>query len=375
MEFAVTDEEQMLRDSVRSFLEARAPLSRVRTIMETETGHDAELWAEIAGLGWPGLAIAEEHGGAGYTMRELGIVMEELGRSLLPAPFLSSVVLGAGAVGIAGSEEQRAQLLPGVASGERIVAVATVEQGRGWGVSDIATTVREEDGSLVIDGVKSYVVDGHIADTLLVSARTESGDVDLLIVDAGGEGVTVRRLETMDMTRKQAEVSLDSVQVPESARLGEPGSAVATLEALYDLAAVALAYEQVGGAQRCLEMSVGYAKDREQFGRAIGSFQAVKHKCADMLIRVESARSAAYFAGWAAASGNAAELAIAAPLAKSYCSQAFFENAGDTIQVHGGIGFTWEHDAHLFFKRAKADELLLGEPSRWRAKLADRLGL
>ena len=375
MQFVVDDEQMMLRDSVRGFLESRAPLGRVRALMETDIGYDPSVWAEMAGLGWQGLAIGEEYGGAGYTLRELGVVMEELGRSLLPSPFLSTVILGAGVIAAAGSEEQRSQLLAEIAGGDRLVALAVVEPGRGWDPADIATTWRRDDEGFVVDGVKSYVLDGHIADTLVVSALSEEGGVDLFLVESDAPGVDRRLLETMDMTRKQAEVSLSAVRLSAPARLGSPGSAPSVLDDLYDTAAVALAHEQVGGAQRCLDMSVAYAKDREQFGRAIGSFQAVKHMCADMLIRLESARSAAYHAAWAAAVGDTGELPIAAALAKACCSEAFFENAGDTIQIHGGIGFTWEHDAHLFFKRAKSDEILFGDPSRWRARLADLLGI
>jgi alkylation response protein AidB-like acyl-CoA dehydrogenase len=198
--------------------------------------------------------------------------------------------------------------------------------------------------------------------------------ISIVVVPAGTRGVRRRLLETMDMTRKQAEIVFDEVRVPASGVLGEPGSGWSALAATLTRAVVALAHEQVGGAHRCLDMAVEYAKARVQFGRPIGSFQAVKHKCADMLVRVESARSAAYYAGWAAAAGDD-ELQIVAPLAKSYCSEAFFFCAAENIQVHGGIGFTWEHDAHLFFKRAKTDELLFGSPAFHRQLLAERLGI
>ncbi len=374
MNFAFTPEQEMLRDTVRSFLEDKAPTTRVRELMETDTGFDAGLWSEMAQLGLPAMHIPEEYGGAGFSHLELGIVLEELGRALTPAPMLSSVVLGANLLLLNGTDAQRKELLAPVAMGERRLAVALVDEGGSWDDAGGGTTVTAEGEEVVLTGTKSYVVDGHTADTLLVAARDTDGVLDFFIVDADAPGVTKSLLETMDMTRKQAAVRLDGVRLPSAARVGTPGSGEGALAKLYDLAAVALAFEQVGGAQRCMEMSVEYAKERDQFGRPIGSFQAIKHKCADMLVEVESAKSAAYYAGWAA-TADEAELAVGAPLAKAYCSDAYFFCAAENIQVHGGIGFTWEHDAHLYFKRAKTSQLMFGEPARWRAVLADRIGL
>jgi alkylation response protein AidB-like acyl-CoA dehydrogenase len=374
MNFALNDEQVMLRDSVRSFLADRVPLTRVRELMETDAGFDPELWAEMAQMGWQAMAIPEEYGGAGYSSFELGIILEEMGRMLTPAPFLSSVVLGANTILLAGNEIQKKELLPGIAAGERRVAVATAERAGNWDPAAIELAAAADGDDVVLSGTKSYVLDGHTADTLLVAARNADGVIDFYVVPADAAGVSVTKLETMDMTRKQAEIVLTDVRLPAAARLGEPGIGAATIEQLYDLAVSALAFEQVGGAQVCMEMSVEYAKVRVQFGRPIGSFQAIKHKCADMLVATESARSAAYYAGWAAAVGDV-DLSIAAPLAKACCSDAYFDVAADTIQVHGGIGFTWEHDAHLYFKRAKTDQLLFGDSTRWRAELADRLGL
>jgi alkylation response protein AidB-like acyl-CoA dehydrogenase len=234
------------------------------------------------------------------------------------------------------------------------------------------TAVADGDGYR-LSGTKSYVLDGHTADTVIVAARTGEG-ISLFLVPGDAPGLRRARLETMDMTRKQAELVFEDVAVPASALLGAPGTGWDTLAAVLEFAAVALAFEQVGGAQKCMEMSVEYAKVRTQFGRPIGSFQAIKHKCADMLLHVESAKSAAYYAGWAASEEND-EFPIVAPLAKAYCSDAYFDVASETIQVHGGIGFTWDHDAHLYFKRAKSSELMFGDPAYQRAILADRLGL
>ena len=374
MNFALSDEQMMLRDSVRSFLEDKAPLTRVRELMETESGFDSELWSEMAAMGWQSMAIPEAYGGAGYSSFELGIILEEMGRMMTPGPFFSSVLLGANTVLLAGTDEQKQQLLPGIATGERRVAVAISEPDGSWDPAAVEMAALLAGDEVVLTGTKSYVLDGHTADTLLVAARTPDGAVDLYVVPADAPGVAATRLETMDMTRKQAEVTFDQVRVAAGARLGDAGRGVETIRKLYDLAVAALAFEQVGGAQECLAMSVEYAKERVQFGRPIGSFQAIKHKCADMLVAVESAKSAADYAGWAAAE-DVAELPVAAALALACCSDAFFDVAADTIQVHGGIGFTWEHDAHLYFKRAKTDQLLFGDSSQWRATLADRLGI
>ena len=379
MNFAFSEEQQMLRATARRFLDDKVPSEVVRRLMETDTGFDPKLWADIAEQGWQAMAIPEAYGGAGFTFMEQAILMEEMGRSLFPAPFLSSIVLGADLILTAGSEGQKLELLPGVASGERRVALAHVEESGTWDSSGISMVAKRDGDAFVLDGIKSFVLDGHTADTLLVVVRTTEGSSDdegisLLVVDATAPGVSRRRLETMDMTRKQAEIVFSGVRVPESALLGAEGTGWAALQDTLTRAVVALSFEQVGGAQTCLDMSVEYAKVRVQFGRPIGSFQAIKHKCADMLVDVEAAKSAAYYAGWAVTEDDP-EVAIVAPLAKSYCSEAYFHCAAENIQIHGGIGFTWEHDAHLYFKRAKTDELLFGTPAQHRAVLADRLGL
>jgi alkylation response protein AidB-like acyl-CoA dehydrogenase len=245
-----------------------------------------------------------------------------------------------------------------------------VEETGRWDLDSVGLSAARSDGGWVLDGVKMFVLDGHVADLILVAAKAPKG-LSLFAVQSDAEGLTSTPLKTMDLTRKQARIELAGVP----ARLvGEEGAAGAGLAKTLDLAAVALAAEQVGGAQRVLDMSVEYAKTRIQFGRPIGSFQAIKHKCADMLLEVESAKSAAYYAGWAAAD-DSDELPVAASLAKSYCSEAYFHAAAENIQIHGGIGFTWEHDAHLYFKRAKSSELLFGDPAYHREILAQRIGI
>jgi alkylation response protein AidB-like acyl-CoA dehydrogenase len=371
MLFATPPEGEMLRDAVRSYLADKAPAARVRELMETDEGFDRAMWKEMGDMGWASVAVPETHGGAGMGYRELGIVMEELGRSLLPAPFLSSAVLGAAAVQAAGSESQVAELLPEIASGASRWAVAVAEPATSWSLDAVSTRVEGSGGGIRLRGTKSYVVDGHTADRLVIAARDDDR-VRFFVVAADAEGLEAHRLETMDMTRKQAEVRLSGVEP--LTELDGSRDAGEAFERLTDAAAAMLAHEQVGGAERCMEMSVGYAKERMQFGRPIGSFQAVKHTCAQMLIDVEAARTTALYASGALAEGSE-DVPVAAALARVRCSEAFFDVAGRTIQVHGGIGFTWEHDAHLYFKRAKTSQLLLGRPREWRAMLAQRLGL
>jgi len=379
MNFAFTEEQEELKKGARQFLENYSASEHVRAMMETDDGYDPQVWSRISSeLGWPSLHIPEEYGGSGFSYVELIAVMEEMGRALLCAPFFSSVCLAANALLVGGTEEQKQEHLPGIAAGETIATVAFTEPNGKWDASGIQTTATVDGDSVVLEGTKSFVIDGHTANLLIVAARQPgtSGEdgVDLYAVPADTAGVERRLLNTMDMTRKQAEVKLEGARIPASNRLGDAGSGWATLSKTLDLAAVALAAEQVGGAQRCLDMSVEYAKVRVQFGRPIGSFQAIKHKCADMLLEVESSRSAAYYAGWAAAEDNE-ELLTVAPLAKAYCSDAYFHCAAENIQIHGGIGFTWEHDAHLYFKRAKSSEILFGDATYHRELLAQRIGL
>ncbi len=371
MNFAFTDEQEELRRAVRRYLEDKSPISEVRRLMETDTGYDPAVWSQMANqLGLQALIIPEEYGGAGFGYVELVVVLEEMGRSLLCAPFFSTVALATNALVSSGDEAAMSEYLPAIATGEVTATVALTEDSGRWDLDGVALTAAGEGADWRLDGHKSFVVDGHTAGLILVAARTTSG-LSLFAVDAAADGLTRQSLATMDQTRKQARLQFSGTP----ARLvGSDGQAGPVLRKTLDLAAVALAAEQVGGAQRVLDMSVEYAKSRIQFGRPIGSFQAIKHKCADMLLEVESAKSAAYYAGWAAAEDNE-ELAVTACLAKAYCSEAYFHSAAENIQIHGGIGFTWEHDAHLYFKRAKSSELILGDPAYHRELLAQRIGI
>ncbi len=371
MNFGFSEEQEELRRAVRRFLEDKSPSSEVRRLMETTDGYDPAVWAQMANqLGLQSLTIPEEHGGAGFGYIELVVVLEEMGRALLCAPYFSTVALATNALLASGDTAAQAGYLPGIASGETMATLAYTEDSGRWDLDGITLEASPGEDGWTLSGVKSYVLDGHTASLVLVAART-GGGVSLFAVAGDAPGLQATPLATMDQTRKQARLEFSAVP----ARLvGAEGAAGPVLRKTLDLAAVALAAEQVGGAQRVLEMSVDYAKTRVQFGRPIGSFQAIKHKCADMLLEVESAKSAAYYAAWAAAEDND-ELPVTACLAKAYCSEAYFHAAAENIQIHGGIGFTWEHDAHLYFKRAKSSELILGDPTYHRELLAQRIGI
>ena len=371
MNFAFTEEQEELRKTVRAFLEAKSPESAVRELMETETGYDTAVWAQMAEqMGLQGLHIPEEFGGSGYSYVELGIVLEEMGRALLCAPFFSSVVLAANTLLQSGDDAAKKTHLPGIAGGETIATVAFTEPSGKWDEAGITMEATAAGGGFTLNGTKMFVLDGHTAELIVVAARTGKG-VSLFTVEGSAQGLTRVALSTMDQTRKQARLEFDNVP---ATLLGTEGEGWKVLSTVLDLAAVGLAAEQVGGAQKVLEMAVEYAKVRVQFGRPIGSFQAIKHKCADMLLEVESAKSAAYYGMWCASEMND-ELPSVASLAKAYCSEAYFHATAENIQIHGGIGFTWEHPAHLYFKRAKSSELLFGDPTYHRELLAQRIGI
>lgn len=375
MNFTFSDEQEELRRTIRRFCEQKSPSGEVRRLMETPEGFDEGVWKQMASeLGVQGLAIGEEYGGQGFSFVELGIVMEEFGRALLCAPFFSTVCLAAMAILNAGTEEQRRALLPPIVAGERIAALAFAESGGGWDARSITTTATPDGDAFRLNGTKSYVIDGLSANLLVVAARepgSEGADgIGLFAVDADADGVAREALPVMDLTRKQAQITFSGAR---ATALGNAESGWANIAKTLDQAAVCLAAESTGGAQCCLDMAVDYAKTRVQFGKPIGQFQAIKHKCADMLLDVESARTAAYHAMWSAAADD--ELPVAASMAKSYCTEAFFRVASENIQVHGGIGFTWEHDAQLYYKRAKTSELLFGDPTYHRERIADALGI
>jgi alkylation response protein AidB-like acyl-CoA dehydrogenase len=370
--FEVTEEQELLRATVRDLLATRAGSARVREVMLGDDGLDLDLWAELAGLGLLGLTIPEEHGGAGASFVEVAVVAEELGRTLAPVPYLSSAVLGTTALLHGAGDHQRATHLPAVASGETRLALAHLDD-RGRLTADPGVRAARDGDGWVLDGTAGYVVDGRTADLVVTAAVTDDG-IQLFLVAGGADGLTRTDVEVLDLTRPMATLAYDGVRVDDTARLTGGDPVIALHEAL-TAGVVAIACEQVGGARAVLASTTAYARDRVQFGRAIGSFQAVKHRLAEMLGQVESARSAAAHAARVVASGDLQERAIAAPLAASYCAEVYEQATGDSIQLFGGIGFTWEHDAHLYFKRAKATKLLLGDPKHHRALLAEALGV
>jgi alkylation response protein AidB-like acyl-CoA dehydrogenase len=378
MILGVTQEQEELRASVRRFLADRAPITAVRELMETTDGLDAGVWRQAGEqLGLQGIAIPEEYGGSGFSFAEQAIVLEELGAALYGGPYLASAVLATTALLASADEDARKTYLPGIASGDTIATLAFTEEDGSWEPDAIRLSANPpnaaQDNSAdgwQLDGRKSFVLDGHTANLILVVART--GDaLSLFAVPAEASGLTRTALPTLDQTRKLAR--LDFAAVP-ATLIGSVGDGRAVLSRTLDVAAIAQAAEQLGGAQRALDMAVEYAKVRHQFGRPIGSFQAIKHRCADLLLEVESLRSAVQYAA-AAVAENSAEVPVVAALVKAYASDVYFHVAAENIQIHGGIGFTWEHDAHLYFKRAKASELFLGDASYHREHLATRIGL
>ena len=379
MDFRFNEEQKELRAIARAFLDEKSGSEQVRAAMESELGWDEALWAELGGeLGWPSVQIPEEYGGLGLTYVELVALLEISGENLLCAPFFSSACLGAGALLAAASEEQKKEFLPGIAEGQTRATLAHTGPTGAPGCAGVEVTATAEADEFVLEGSHSFVVDGHSADLLIVATRRPGSagteGIALFALPGDAPGLTRTPLTTLDLTRRLARVDFSGVRVPGSALLGGNDDAGPALERALELSAIGLAAEQVGGAQRCLDLSVAYAQEREQFGRPIGSFQAIKHKCADMMVEVECARSAAYYAACVVAE-EGDELPECAALAAAQCAEAYFRCAADAIQIHGGVGFTWEYDVHLHFKRAGGGERLLGEPAYHRERIAQEIGL
>jgi alkylation response protein AidB-like acyl-CoA dehydrogenase len=365
--FAWSEEQDEFRASVRRFAAERWPVAESRRLAATETGFDPAAWRQLAELGLLGLAVPEAEGGQGFSMLELSIALDELGRELAGGPYFASACLAARALGNAATPAERAELLPGLASGETIAALAVLDAPGAPREEGVACAARA--GRL--HGAKRFVIDAQNAGLLLLAAREEAGGVALYALDRAAPGVRVEPAPGLDLTRKLAHVHLDGAP---ARRLGPMGSAWPALARTLAEGAIGLAAEQIGAASRCLALSVAHAKTRAQFGRPIGSFQAVKHRAVDALTALELARSAAWWSAWVAAF-RPAELFEAAAIAHTTASEAFEKAAYECIHLHGGMGFTWEHDAHLYYRRARADRALLGEPAAHRAGLARQLGL
>ena len=367
MDFDLSKPQKLLKESARALLSRECGAGRVRELMETETAHDEGLWQSLADQGWTGLVVPEEQGGLGLGLVEMAAVAEEMGRACLPGAFLSTL-FAAALVERAGDAEQRAKYLEPIAAGELKATVALLEEGASWDADAVKFEAKRDGGSFSLNGRKLFVPDAGVADLLVCVAR-DGDSLALLPVGRGAEGLTVRPMPSMDATRKLYEVNFEGVAVAESDALGADGDAGGALRVASEVATAVLCAEMVGGMQWVLDTTVEYAKTRQQFGRPIGSFQAVQHMCADMLLLTESARSAAYYAAWALTENDPAARA-AVSVAKAYCSDAYREVANRGVQVHGGIGFTWEHDLHLYYKRSKSSETLFGDATFHRERIA-----
>ncbi len=378
MDFGFNQEQELLRNTARKFLENECTSEFVRARMAEPAGVTDAFWTKLAEQGWTGLVYPEEFGGTGLGFVDLTVLMEEMGRAVMPGPFFSTL-LGGLTILEAGSAAQKKEWLTKIAGGEAKAALAFTEPNARWDAAAVAVTAREAGGKYTLSGTKLFVLDAHVADVIVVVARTRESKrpeegLSLFLVPKGARGLTVKLLPTMDQTRKLCEVKFDDVVVGAEALLGPRDGAWAPLARVLDRATVALCAEMCGGAQRVLDMTTEYAKIRIAFGKPIGSYQGVKHRAADMLVESENAKSLTYYAAWAV-DENVPEAPLAASMAKAYASDAFRKIAGAGIQLHGGIGFTWEHDLHLYFKRAKSSEFTFGDATYHRERVAQLINL
>ena len=379
MNFGFNEEQELLRSTARKFFDNECASDTVRKLMDGPEGMTPDLWKKIVEQGWTGLIFADEHGGMGLGFVDLVVLMEEMGRAVVPGPFFSTVLLGGLAIREAGTDAQKKAWLPKISSGEARATLAWMEPSAELGARGITLTATAKGPGFTLDGTKLFVHDANTADVIVVAARTASGKspeegVSLFLVPKGTPGLSVTLLPTMDQTRKLCEVAFKNVEVGADALMGQAGSGWAPLARVIDRATVALCAEMCGGAQKVLEMTVEYAKIRQAFGRPIGSYQGVKHKAADMLVDVENSKSITYYAAWAM-DEDVPEGPLAVSMAKAYVSDAYRRVAGAGIQLHGGIGFTWEHDLHLYFKRAKGSEFTFGDATWHRERVAQLVNL
>jgi alkylation response protein AidB-like acyl-CoA dehydrogenase len=378
MNFGFNEEQELLRSTARKFFENECPSTMVRTLMDTPEGMSRELWGKLGEQGWLGLIYPEAYDGMGLGLVDLTVLMEEMGRAVVPGPYFSTVLLGGLAILEGGDEVQKKEWLPKIASGDKRVTLAWMEPSAALGTEGVTLPAAERGGRFTLSGTKLFVPDAHTADAIVVAARTKSGasedGVSLFLLPKETPGVEVKLLPTMDQTRKLCEVTLKDVSVGRDALLGAAGAGWKPLGRTLDRATVALCAEMCGGAQKVLDMTVEYAKIRQAFGRPIGSYQGVKHRAADMLVDVENSKSITYYAAWALDEG-VAEGPLAVSMAKAYVSDAYRRVSAAGIQLHGGIGFTWEHDLHLYFKRAKGSEFTFGDATYHRERVAQLVNL
>jgi alkylation response protein AidB-like acyl-CoA dehydrogenase len=379
MDIGFSEEQGLLRDTARKFLDAACTTKFVRERMATPEAVTPEFWSQLAEQGWLGINFAEEDGGSGLGLVDLVVLMEEMGRAVMPGPYLATVLLGGAAIREAGTPAQRREYLPQLAEGRLKATLAAIEPNARWDASGIMMNVQPMRGGFSLSGTKLFVPDAHVADVIVVAARTRDGStmedgVSLFLVPKDAARLSITLMPSIDETRKLCEIRFDNVAIPQTALLGELHQGWPALTGVYDSASVALAAEMCGGAQRVLEMTVDYAKLRVAFGKPIGSYQGVKHKCADMLVEVENAKSLTYYAAWAI-DEKQPDAAMAVSMAKAYASDASRKVSNAGIQLHGGIGMTWEHDLHLYMKRAKASEVAFGDATWHRERVASLMNV
>ena len=374
MDFGFSEEQEMLRDAAKRFLTDNCSTKFVRQMMADATAHDPAFWQKLVQQGWPGLLIPEQYGGTNGTFLDLTVVIEEMGKALLPGPFPAAALLGAPTFVEGASDALKREFLPKMAEGKFIATVAIAEAAGRFDAGGIELKGTKKGAGYTLNGEKFFVPDAHVADVIVVAARTGAGTsaegITLLCVPAKEKGVTVTQLKTVDMTRRVCHVKFEDVQA--DTLIGTADAGWPVLQRVLDIATAALTTEMVGTAQKALEMAVEYAKTRVQFGKPIGSFQAIKHKCVDMMVAVENARSLTYYAAWTV-DERVAEAQTAVPMAKAYASDMAKNVTSEAIQVHGGIGFTWEHDMHLYHRRALAGEANFGNAPIHRETVARSL--
>ena len=363
MDFSFTPDQTLLKNSARAFLDEHCKPATVRLLWDDPRGESQAMWKEMAQLGWLGLSLPEAHGGSELGMVETALLLEELGRAAYPGPYWPTMLV-ASAIAEAGTDAQKKRWLGAIAAGDARATITLLDGDLDWSPEAIATRADKTPTGWALTGVKRYVAWSHVADVLLIPARAPEG-VTLFLVDPASAGLTSSPVQCMDPGTRWAELKLDKVPVRGEDVLGAPGGATPMLGRLLRRAGAGAAAEMLGAARRCLDMAVSYAKVREQFGQPIGSFQAIRHKCADMLLEVENSHSAVYYAAWALDAG-AEDGETAASIAKAYVGDASRKVCGEAIQVHGGIGFTWEFDLHMYFKRAKALEAQYGDADHHR---------
>ena len=374
MDLGLNEAQQMLKNSAREFLETECPDTYVRAMEEDERGYTPEMWQQLAERGWLGLTFPEQYGGFGMNFLDLSILLEETGRVMLPGPMFSTVVMGGMTILDAGSDEQKQELLPQIGEGQLIVTLALTEPSARWDALGVETSATQSGDGWTIDGTKLFVPNAHVSDTYVVAARTGDGDRDisLFLVPSNAGGVSQTLLKTIASDR-QSEVVLNNVGVPASALLGEANKGWDTIEKVLAWGAIGKCAEMVGGAQEVLDMTVEFAKQRTQFGRPIGSFQAIQHHCANRATDVEGSRYITYQAAWRLSEGLPAQQEVA--MAKAWVNDAYRRVCALGHQIHGGIGFTKEHDMQLYYRRAKAAELAFGESDYHRELVAQKLGI